>query len=42
MGGGGSEGGRQETPVGILHFQGGGIAGELLNCFWFLGILQVI
>lgn len=40
--GGGREGGRRETAVVVLHFHGGGIAGELLNYFLFLGILQVI
>lgn len=31
---GGREGGRQETAVVVLHFHHGGMAGELLNCFF--------
>lgn len=32
--GGGREGGRQETAVVVLRFHRGGMAGELLNCFF--------
>lgn len=34
--GGGREGRRQETAVVVLSFHRGAMAGELLNCFFFV------